>query len=259
MQVCDATRCFPGDGICDDPCNNERCNYDGGDCDKPLSTDEPADPSCICACSAEQLDNRICDEACNSLQCMYDGGDCTASPTKLTTSTDNPSTDNPSTKASCPLEFNCPTNAENGICDPDCYSDICGNDGGDCDEIKKACQKAAPACTNEKFGNGMCEEECNYEVCSFDLSACSGHPATWVCKLERITTSPTTFTPTTAPWNLERPTSEISISFAVDDIGCYSSEFVTISCLWSWSSFLNEKCFYLRFLIHLAIYFSTDA
>jgi hypothetical protein len=58
---------WPGDGYCDDACNNLQCNYDEGDCDV-----------CSYGCYDAWPGDGYCDDACNNLQCNYDGGDCGA-------------------------------------------------------------------------------------------------------------------------------------------------------------------------------------
>ena len=52
-------------GICDEQCNRNDCNWDGGDCTQ------------ICDCDPfQELGNGICNISCNTTNCQYDGGDC---------------------------------------------------------------------------------------------------------------------------------------------------------------------------------------
>ena len=63
-----ATGCqvsYISDGECDSACNNEACNYDGGDCHY-----------CAANCQYSSLGDGVCDSACNNAACQYDGGDC---------------------------------------------------------------------------------------------------------------------------------------------------------------------------------------
>ncbi len=86
------------DGYCDAACNNEECEWDGGDCDqnrpagvaqgmKPGTNDEvpgrwagaagqSAVSSCSFSCSDGWLGDRYCDTSCNKRACGYDMGDC---------------------------------------------------------------------------------------------------------------------------------------------------------------------------------------
>ena len=65
-----------GDGECDQVCNTEWCEYDGGDC-------EGVDPVNITMpnCPAEfWVNNGKCDDEVNIPECDYDGGDCCLEP-----------------------------------------------------------------------------------------------------------------------------------------------------------------------------------
>ena len=71
-----------GDGDCDVFCNNDRCAYDGGDCDG-LSQEELAEQResmCAQGCLLNDVGDRFCDPNCNVAECEYDGGDCTVQP-----------------------------------------------------------------------------------------------------------------------------------------------------------------------------------
>ena len=72
-----------GDGYCDDERNNEKCNFDGGDCCGPCTF---TDRCKVCEChengNATQINalvgNGICNDETNIRDCHYDGFDCCA-------------------------------------------------------------------------------------------------------------------------------------------------------------------------------------
>lgn len=76
------------DGYCDKPCNNSRCEWDGGDCLGAAATARPAyhllpfpRPDltrlyCSASCANSWLADKFCDQACNVLPCAFDAGDC---------------------------------------------------------------------------------------------------------------------------------------------------------------------------------------
>ena len=72
-----------GDGYCDDERNNEKCNFDGGDCCGPCTF---TDRCKVCEChengNATQINalvgNGICNDETNIGDCHYDGFDCCA-------------------------------------------------------------------------------------------------------------------------------------------------------------------------------------
>lgn len=77
------------DGYCDKPCNNSKCEWDGGDCLGPTAsvTARPfnllpfprPDLSklyCSTSCANSWLADKFCDQACNVLPCAFDAGDC---------------------------------------------------------------------------------------------------------------------------------------------------------------------------------------
>jgi hypothetical protein len=71
-----------GDGACDVFCHNDRCAYDGGDCDG-LSREELArrrEGMCAQGCLFNDVGDRFCDPNCNVAECEYDGGDCAVRP-----------------------------------------------------------------------------------------------------------------------------------------------------------------------------------
>ena len=51
-------------GICDYDCNNEACDYDGGDCSQ------------TCSCDIDLWFNGVCDESCNNTICAHDFYSC---------------------------------------------------------------------------------------------------------------------------------------------------------------------------------------
>ena len=57
-----------GDGVCDEDCENEACDWDGGDCDDVSY--------CAPGCLDSWIGDGICDEDCHNEACDWDGGDC---------------------------------------------------------------------------------------------------------------------------------------------------------------------------------------
>ncbi|XP_075546750.1 N-acetylglucosamine-1-phosphate transferase subunits alpha and beta isoform X2 [Dermacentor variabilis] len=77
------------DGYCDKPCNNSKCEWDGGDCLGAAASATPRpfhllpfprpDLSklyCSTSCANSWLADKFCDQACNVLPCAFDAGDC---------------------------------------------------------------------------------------------------------------------------------------------------------------------------------------
>lgn len=76
------------DGYCDKACNNQLCDFDGGDCNNTsnsnnLNNNQGAEIQritnnfyCAPGCSTSWLADKYCDNACNNLKCAYDMGDC---------------------------------------------------------------------------------------------------------------------------------------------------------------------------------------
>ena len=60
-----------GDGHCDIYCQNERCNWDKGDC---FCGADGCDETMV---FLTQIGNGHCDPECLSNNCRFDGGDCT--------------------------------------------------------------------------------------------------------------------------------------------------------------------------------------
>ena len=84
----------------------------------------------------------------------------------------------------------CPTRARNGVCDPECNTQRCGFDGGDCRPPPPvtttrrppppttpapvpSCNRRYPAdyCPG-RAGNGRCDPECNTPACGNDGGDC---------------------------------------------------------------------------------------
>mmetsp|Transcript_21003 Transcript_21003/g.38904 ORF Transcript_21003/g.38904 Transcript_21003/m.38904 type:complete len:213 (-) Transcript_21003:220-858(-) len=57
-----------GDGICNEACYNQACEYDKNDC-----------PVCSEGCPTFWVGNGLCDNSCNVVACGYDNGDCGSS------------------------------------------------------------------------------------------------------------------------------------------------------------------------------------
>ena len=114
-----------GDGYCHDEINNDRCNFDGGDCCG----------SCIntnfcskCACHNNITENGIrnpqigdgfCNDKTNNFDCGYDGGDCC-----LDINTDLCS--------QCKCYCQNPELIGDGFCNNETNNAECNYDGGDC-------------------------------------------------------------------------------------------------------------------------------
>mmetsp|Transcript_11457 Transcript_11457/g.29242 ORF Transcript_11457/g.29242 Transcript_11457/m.29242 type:complete len:590 (-) Transcript_11457:93-1862(-) len=113
VRQCPAYQCSPGcgaqligDGECDERCNNEACNFDGGDCPLP----------CAPGCGISQPGDGICDEACNNEACSFDNDDCV-----------DPCGDCELSAPQCNL-----TMVGDGFCDEACRVPECRFDEGDC-------------------------------------------------------------------------------------------------------------------------------
>ncbi|KAJ1612320.1 mucin-like protein [Cryptosporidium canis] len=68
---------------------------------------------------------------------------------------------------------NCPLNCEeswigDGWCDKECFTDLCGNDGGDCTGW------CAPECRPSWLGDGQCDIDCFNPKCNWDNDDCKG-------------------------------------------------------------------------------------
>ena len=138
-------QCVPSyyqNGVCEDQCNREECNFDGGDCNQ------------LCQCDSNLWFNDICDVSCNTTLCSYDFEQCvndetnpndTCSDVNNTTiswDTDGNYTHNSSAMDDTSTYTNediwssvpCYTSwIGDGWCDKSCNVDECDNDGGRCD------------------------------------------------------------------------------------------------------------------------------
>ena len=73
-----------GNMQCDPACNNEECDFDGGDChqeeaesDSGLTLiEQNIEAICLEGCPQVNIGNMQCDPACNVKECDFDGGDC---------------------------------------------------------------------------------------------------------------------------------------------------------------------------------------
>ena len=161
-SVCDwespyKVACSPWDwqnGVCNDECNVDDCNYDGGDCNQLCQINSP---ECY---TVGLFGNGACDIACNTSYCDYDRHECIPGmviefPDNVTYCNINNHTqdlldwlqleeENPNstesilesissaianaTKDLCPVEW-----VNDGWCDTNCWnSDECFDDGEDC-------------------------------------------------------------------------------------------------------------------------------
>ena len=146
-EVCDDNtvnrfECAPFEwqnGVCNEECNVEDCNFDGGDCNQLCETESQG--NCY---SFGLFANGICDNECNISSCDYDKYECIPYTSNIinaseivfdinmtycdininntTTTTNNNNTNQ------CPIFW-----VNDGWCDEYCYqSDSCYNDGQDC-------------------------------------------------------------------------------------------------------------------------------
>eukprot|EP00854_Cymbomonas_tetramitiformis_P000646 gene646-1078_t len=143
-------------------CNTLACAYDSGDC---VACQRKG-------CRVELLLNSRCDGICNNEDCAYDMGSCqeqglmrvarereTPHPGSLESSNDTNT--NSCTPAGCP-----PGWQGDGWCDPVCFLEACGMDGGDCNSC------VSTGCQVELLANGKCDSTCNNRVCHHDASMC---------------------------------------------------------------------------------------
>jgi len=95
------------------------------------SNNAPVPQSCVRGYDANHCPsmsrNGVCNPECNTPACGSDGGDCSRAPPPPPP----PPTPEPSCARGYPASH-CPTRARNGICDPECNTNACGKDGGDC-------------------------------------------------------------------------------------------------------------------------------
>lgn len=108
LKGCSAKK---GNGKCDDECNTNACEFDGGDCDLGIKPWKNCNASINCF---EVFGDKTCNEECNNPQCLFDGKDCEK---KL---------------RSCYNTY-CNQVYADGKCDDFCNIADCGWDGLDCE------------------------------------------------------------------------------------------------------------------------------
>jgi len=123
-RKCEANLCHykSGNHDCDEECNTQACNFDGGDCLIGLNRWKYCNITVRGGRKCwDVFQDGVCDQACNVQQCLFDGFDC-----------DNKKT--PSVKK-CSKNFDvyCADHYGNGICDEQCNFEECGFDGLDCE------------------------------------------------------------------------------------------------------------------------------
>lgn len=148
-NACDITcnltyDCTPNDimdGVCDDACNIESCQWDKGDCNQ------------LRLCNYTLWNNGICDDECNNYNCNYDFGDCLINSTNSTVNVtddsgycyiDTTSTDMNDTS----LITQCPNSwLHDQWCDGDCemnnyHNGSCIDESQDCSSCIKQCYES---------------------------------------------------------------------------------------------------------------------
>uniref|UniRef100_A0AC34QVJ9 Notch n=2 Tax=Panagrolaimus sp. JU765 TaxID=591449 RepID=A0AC34QVJ9_9BILA len=118
-DFCQQRNCsnFVGNGFCDQSCNFEGCDFDGGDCSSSLKPYKNCPYETYCK---HAFNDGVCDEICNNQDCLFDGADCKA---KI--------------QQECPdLRF-CAKHWSDGVCNLQCNMEVCGWDGGDCVDKEK--------------------------------------------------------------------------------------------------------------------------
>ena len=166
--------------MCDESLNNEKCNYDGGDCCALDSLKHPQFcGDCLCHkpelyaeifpnCSLTELKsfrNGHCDESLLSFECGFDAGDCCDAENKFEYG-----------NGICNRELN------NGQClfdGLDCCNIFAEQDPNECDdclcEVPQLYAEAFKHCPLEelkKYHNGHCDGSLNNPQCGFDGGDC---------------------------------------------------------------------------------------
>eukprot|EP00306_Pavlova_sp_CCMP459_P001385 CAMPEP_0185175576 /NCGR_PEP_ID=MMETSP1139-20130426/27015_1 /TAXON_ID=298111 /ORGANISM="Pavlova sp., Strain CCMP459" /LENGTH=223 /DNA_ID=CAMNT_0027741313 /DNA_START=29 /DNA_END=700 /DNA_ORIENTATION=- len=114
---------WPGDGYCDDACNNYHCNYDEGDCDVETSYSD----WCADDCHPDWPGDGYCDSSCMTYDCNYDGGDCHSETYAPPSSAPPPASNGECPWGACPEYW-----INDDWCDDECNIEECYYDGGDC-------------------------------------------------------------------------------------------------------------------------------
>ena len=187
-----------GDHFCDDECNKESFDYDGGDC----CTTSIVDTFCInCLCLEEgnrrpsvfcsnslMIGDGICDDGCNTVENQYDLNDCclpllTDMNCKVCQCLNQVDEGIPfeSSKHYCLRQ-----KIGDGKCHDECNNEQYQFDHMDCcheqiiDSMCQSCichqddqrHPAIGLCTNFLVGNGICNDECNTFLNAFDGGDC---------------------------------------------------------------------------------------
>ena len=125
--------------------------------------------------------NRIEEQFMSAENCAISGGDY--SPTFTLEASDrlfcpsSPALDCTECAATgCNIEF-----VGDGVCDlefhPECTSDACHRDAGDCGLSDRMGDSCAPGCSYKMLGDGVCDTECNNVDCKFDTKPAWGDNA----------------------------------------------------------------------------------
>merc|ERR1711874_807827 len=102
---------YVGDNYCDDECNNEEYNFDGGDC-----------------CFGDDY----CDDENNNAECGFDGGDCCGDDVNTSYCKECECLEFPAETTQAPGICGSPQWFGDNYCDDDNNNAGCGFDGGDC-------------------------------------------------------------------------------------------------------------------------------
>ena len=149
-----AAGCFNmmiGDEICNSECNNDACEFDGGDCDV-----------CTEGCPNYLLGNQWCDPLCFNPACHYDNGDCEMDPFNWYEA---------SQEACAPHCYFSMLN--DGHCDDACLTKECNFDGSDC-----GCSDECPL---RFISDGYCDSKCRNENCFLDGGDCGDYQGEGSC------------------------------------------------------------------------------
>jgi hypothetical protein len=159
-----------GDSTCHNACYVESCQYDNGDC----QTEE-----CAVGCRNSMVGDNTCQENCFNQACNYDSSDCQKCAEECAEfqigdgvcQRECFNKDCDWDKQDCGTQ--CATGCEisylgNKKCEAACNNSDCNNDEGDCIDL---CSTSG--CRSSKLGNGVCDKECNISVCEYDAGDCT--------------------------------------------------------------------------------------
>jgi len=136
---------YVGDNYCDDECNNEEDNFDGGDCCLDDVNEEYCS-ACDCLETTETtqapdgsnceiphwfMDN-YCDDENNNAKCGFDGGDCCGDDVNTSYCKECECLEFPAETTQAPGICGSPQWFGDNYCDDDNNNAGCGFDGGDC-------------------------------------------------------------------------------------------------------------------------------